>query len=131
VPTAPDVDGVITFLFVTDLGASHLFYGDLLGLDLAVDQGDCRIYRVTGGGYLGICERPDRVGTDGLIITLVLDDVDGMHDRLAGAGVPVEAPPTHSDRYGIRHAFYRDPDGHSVEIQRFDDPDWGRSTPRA
>ena len=118
--------GFITFLFVADLETSHEFYAGALGLDLVVDQGDCRIYRVSGDAFVGICERPDRVADDGLIVTLVVDDVDGMHDRLVGAGVGVESPPQQSDTYGIYHAFYRDPDGHAVEVQRFDDPGWAQ-----
>ncbi len=114
----------ITFLFVSDLEASHTFYSTVLGLDLVADQGDCRIYRVTETGFLGVCARADRVHDDGVIITLVANDVDGVHQRLLAASVAVESEPEHSERYGVYHAFYRDPDGHLVEIQRFDDPNW-------
>jgi catechol 2,3-dioxygenase-like lactoylglutathione lyase family enzyme len=34
----------------------------------------------------------------------------------------VVSAPEHSARYDIHHAFYRDPDGHLVEIQRFGEP---------
>ena len=30
-------------------------------LPLAVDQGDCRIYRVNPGAFIGVCARPDQV----------------------------------------------------------------------
>ena len=53
---------LITFLFVTDLEASHRFYADALDLPMVLDQGNCRIYRINRGAFLGICERPDRVG---------------------------------------------------------------------
>jgi catechol 2,3-dioxygenase-like lactoylglutathione lyase family enzyme len=115
---------LITFLFVSDLDASHGFYGEALGLVLTVDQGDCRIYRVNDGAFLGVCARKDQVRPGGMIVTLVVDDVAATHAHLVAAGVTVEAAPEHSDRYRITHAFYRDPDGHCVEIQRFDDPAW-------
>lgn len=115
-------DQQITFLFVGDLRRSSAFYGDALGLELVRDQGDCRIYRVTATAYLGVCKRPDRADPGGLIVTLVADDVDAWHERLTEAGAEVVSPPEHSERYGIHHAFYRDPDGHLFEIQRFDDP---------
>ena len=35
-------------------------------------------------------------------------------------------PPAHNPRFGIYHLFLRDPDGHLVEIQRFDDADWAK-----
>jgi catechol 2,3-dioxygenase-like lactoylglutathione lyase family enzyme len=112
----------VTFLFVADLDRSSGFYGGALGLELVRDQGDCRIYRAGAGAYLGVCARPDQVGPGGVIVTLVTDDVSGWHRRLVAAGVEVVSEPRHSDRYGIHHAFYRDPDGHLVEVQRFDEP---------
>ena len=120
----PPVGELITFLYVEDLERSDRFYAGVLGLPLVVDQGLCRIYRVAGSGYLGVCERPGQSSPDGLIVTLVSDDVDAWHDRLLAAGVPVEQSPQDSDTYRVYHAFYRDPDGYLVEVQRFHDPDW-------
>lgn len=114
----------ITFLYVSDLERSDRFYATALGLPLAVDQGDCRIYRVNAGGFVGVCRRPDQVAPGGMILTLVRDDVEQLHERLVAHGVEVVTAPEHSDRYRITHAFYRDPDGHLVEVQRFDDPGW-------
>lgn len=117
---APDVDAQITFLFVEDLERSAAFYGETLGLELARDQGACRIYRTTGAAYLGLCDhRPAAPGA--VIVTLVADDVDGWADRLAGAGLAVDGPRA-SEAFGIYHCFVTDPDGHMVEIQRFDQP---------
>jgi len=114
----------ITFLFVSDLDSSRAFYVGALGLELVIDQGDCHIYRVTDTAFLGVCLRPDRVHDDGMIVTIVTDDVDTFHQRMVAAGVVVESEPEHSKRYGLHHAFYRDPDDHLVEVQRFDDPHW-------
>lgn len=115
---------LISFLFVSDLQQSHAFYGDALGLPLVVDQGDCRIFRVNEGAFLGLCERRDDVRPGGTITAMVTGDVEGTHRRLVAAGAAVDKAPEHSDRYRITHAFYKDPDGHVLEIQRFDDPDW-------
>lgn len=113
-------DSQITFLFVADLERSSVFYGDVLGLELARDQGACRIYRVAERAYLGVCDhRPTDTG--GVIITLVADDVDAWARRVAAAGHDVEGPST-NERFGLYHCFVRDPDGHLVEIQRFDEP---------
>lgn len=117
-------DAFVTFLSVTDLDESADFYEHRLGLVLVTDQGSCRIYRVSDSGFLGICVSDRPVGAPGLIVTLVRDDVEAYCDELTAAGVAFEHPLTHNDRFGITHAFLRDPDGHLVEIQRFDDPDW-------
>jgi catechol 2,3-dioxygenase-like lactoylglutathione lyase family enzyme len=128
-PLPPAFAEQITFLFVEDLERSHAFYGGVLALPLALDQGTCRIYRVCGGAYLGVCERPGRVEPEGIIVTLVTGDVEGWHRRLTGGGVPVVRPPGRSDEYRVFHAFYRDPDGYLVETQRFLDPAWDRRPP--
>lgn len=113
-------DAQITFLTVADLDRAATFYGDVLGLELVRDQGACLIYRVTEAAYLGVCSHrpPDPGGT---IVTLVTDDVDAWAARVVQAGHAVEGPSA-NDRFGIRHCFVHDPDGHLVEIQRFDDP---------
>lgn len=113
-------DSQLTFLFVEDLAASATFYGDVLGLELARDQGACLIYKVTNDAYLGLCNHrePD---PGGIIITLVSDDIDAWAARLQAAGHNVEGPSA-NERFALYHCFVHDPDGHLVEIQRFDDP---------
>ena len=91
---------------------------------LVVHQGACRIYRVGEAAYLGICAREEAAPAPGVIITLVSPEVEAWHLRLQAAGVEVVQPPSHSERYRIFHAFYRDPDGHLLEVQQFDDPRW-------
>lgn len=114
----------ITFLSVDDLERSAAFYERALGLVLVEDQGDCRIYRVTESAFVAICLRPGRTASEGVILTLVTDDVDGWHDRLSAHGVTCVAEPASHPSYTIYQAFYQDPDAHLIEIQRFDDPDW-------
>lgn len=112
----------VTFLRVSDLDASQAFYQGLLGLDLVLDQGACRIFAVGGGAYLGTC-----VGTPapaGVIVTFVAPDVERRAAELAARGVEFEKPLAYNPTYDITHAFLRDPDGHLVEIQRFENPDW-------
>ena len=80
-PARP-IDSQITFVTVSDLDASGEFYGGVLGLDLVLDQGTCRIYRTTATSYLGICTHREDVSPQGVILTLVSDDVDGWYREL-------------------------------------------------
>jgi catechol 2,3-dioxygenase-like lactoylglutathione lyase family enzyme len=117
-------DAAITFCYVPDLRATASFYEDVLGLPLVLDQGGCRIYRVAGGGYFGFCERDVAPQTESVLLTFVTDDVDGVHARLVAAGAVVDQEPRDNAEYEIYHAFYRDPAGYRVEVQRFWDPKW-------
>ena len=125
--TAPFTEA-ITFLYTKDLETTADFYENVLGLPLALDQGDCRIYRVSPESFLGFCRReqaPDKPA--GIIFTFVTDDVDGWADKLKEKGVVFEKEPALYEQYGIYNCFFRDPNGYLLEIQRFLNPDWAAS----
>lgn len=120
-------DAQITFVYSDDIERSARFYENVLGLELALDQGSCRIYRVIGdSAYIGICQGAP-VEATGIILTLVTDDVDGWYDKVNAAGWPCEHPPRHNATYNITHFFLRDPAGYRIEIQRFASADWDQA----
>ena len=124
--TPAPFDQQVTFLFTNDLAKTVRFYEDVLQLPLVLDQGGCRIYRVSTDGFLGFCERATPERPDGVIVTLVSDRVDEWHSRLVALGVEIEKPPTFYEAYNIYHLFVRDPNGYLIEIQTFLDPAWPR-----
>jgi catechol 2,3-dioxygenase-like lactoylglutathione lyase family enzyme len=120
------IDQQITFLYTRDLETTARFYEEVLGLPLALDQGSCRIYRVSSDGYLGFCQRnaaPEQ--PDGVIFTIVTQEVDRWYERLCARGVAFEKPPALNPKYNIYHCFLRDPNGYLIEIQKFLDLAWG------
>ena len=123
----PSFDQQVTFLYVKDLEKSARFYGETLALQLVLDQGLARIYRIgRSTAFLGIClssavqqaPPPDRAPL-GVIVTFVTDDVDGIYDELRSKGVAFETVPTVNAAYKIYNCFFRDPDGYLLEIQKF------------
>jgi len=125
----PELGTQITFLRVGDLAGSTAFYEGRLGLELVLDQGGCRIYQAGKGGYLGICRDEQQDGADrsrGLIFTFVVEDVDGWYEYLVGQGLEPGEEPQVNQEYQIYHFFVQDPDGYTLEFQRFLDPDWHR-----
>jgi len=127
--TALPIDSQITFLYTEELERAARFYEEALGLTLALDQGGCRIYRVTGGrAYIGVCQAADaRVEPASIIFTLVTQDVDLWYERISGKGWDCEYPPRYNEVYDIYHFFVRDPSGYRIEIQRFPQADWDQS----
>lgn len=121
-------DQQVTFLYSRDLETSAVFYGETLELPLALDQGGCRIFQTSRDSFLGVCrcseQRP--VSPEGIIITLVSDDVDGWYERLKTKGVTFDTAPAENPDYNIYHFFLTDPDGYKIEIQSFRDPLWPR-----
>jgi catechol 2,3-dioxygenase-like lactoylglutathione lyase family enzyme len=121
----PSIQHYTTFLYTRDLEATAHFYEDLMGLQLALDQGDCRIYRIAENAFLGFCEREDAADNPGgVILTIISEEVDRWHLFLREHDVVFEKEPTFNPEYEIYHCLLRDPNGYLVEIQRFDDPAW-------
>ncbi len=119
----PAISEQITFLYTDNLQATADFYENLLGLELWLDQGTCRIYQVSADGYLGFCERanvlaehPDVIFT---LVTPEASDVDEWYQLLQAKGVQFEKAPAINPKYKIYHCFLRDPNGYLIEIQKF------------
>lgn len=121
----PKIDQQVTFIFTSDLKKTAHFYEEILGFELILDQGACRIYRICRDGFLGFCERKESSAESvGVIYTFVTTEVDGWFKFLIEKGVEVEKPPTHNSTYNIYHLFFKDPNGYLFEVQEFLDPAW-------
>ena len=126
-PSRPSIDQQVTFLYTPDLTKTARFYEEIIGLEMVLDQGVCRIYQITDTAFVGFCERATANGRDSdVIITLVTDEVDAWHEYLLAHDVDIEKPPTLNEDYNIYHIFVRDPGGYLLEIQTFKDPAWRR-----
>ena len=122
-------DQQVTFIYASDLETSTQFYNSVLRLEQVLDQGACRIFRVSQDGFVGICQCREGTSpvTDGVIVTFVHEDVDGWYETLVSSGQTIEKPPALNPDFNIYHFFLRDPDGYLLEIQRFCDPAWPKS----
>ena len=121
----PTIGQQITFLYTRDLAETARFYEETMGLPLKLDQGSCRIYRVSRDAYVGFCQREDAPEAAGdpsaraVILTLVTPDVDEWYRFLDEQGAALEKPPVANPKYQVYHFFLRDPNGYLLEIQSF------------
>jgi len=121
----PAIDQQVTFLYTLDLAETARFYEEIMGLKLVLDQGICRIYRVSGDAFLGFCQREEAPrAPKGIIFTFVTTAVDAWYEFLVEQGVKFDKPPATNTTYNIYHCFLRDPNGYLLEIQQFLDPSW-------
>jgi len=121
----PPIDQSIVFTYTSDLERGSRFFGEVLELELIVDQGACRIYRLTEKSLIGVCSIPGRPSNEAAVtITIVSSAVDEWHRFLTEKGVEYVKPPSHSPSFQVYSSLFNSPDGYRIEIQRFDDPDW-------
>jgi PhnB protein len=100
------------------------FYRDVLGFTVTFDSGwFVNLASPTdAAGELGIWRRdheliPEayRAAPAGVVLSVVVDDVDAVHAGAAERGVTVVAPPR-DQFYGQRSCLLRDPDGLLVDV---------------
>ena len=107
-------------LYVKDLAKSAFFYGEIFGFEVSrtMELGETKIaFLDIGGGLLELIQRPNEPGEppEGRWnhTAYVVDDYDAMESRLEGIGLELRKVKLDNCR---RIAFFKDPDGHDVEI---------------
>lgn len=107
-------------LYVKDLAKSVVFYGEIFGFEVVrtMDLGEAKIaFLDIGGGLLELIQRPEGPGAppEGRWnhTAYGVDDYDAMESKLEGIGLELRKVTLAKGR---RIAFFKDPDGHDVEI---------------
>lgn len=110
------------------LAESRDFYVTHFGCEVLFDS-DWFVLLSLGGGELGLL-RPDQEGqhplfrraiAGGAWVTIDVDDVDAMHERLRTAGVTIALAPR-DEPWGERHCVVVDPSGIGVDLVRHGPP---------
>jgi len=117
------VDGLITFLYYRDLERAAEFYEEVMGFELAVDQGWAKIYLVTDGAHVGVVDESrgyhKSSPTKPVMVTLVVPDVDAWYRHIRNMGVVTLSEPNDVAELGLRMFLLEDPEGYVIEIQKF------------
>lgn len=123
----PPIQSQITFFYYPELAPAAAFYEEVLGLPVVVDQGWARIYRVSGGAFLGVVagekafHRPQE--KNAVLLTLVVDDAAAWYAYLHERGIPLLTELRHRQDIQIRCFYLQDPGGYSIEVQEFLQPE--------
>lgn len=122
--TRPPTDNTlaITFFYYRDLAAACVFYEQVLGLTLAIDQGWSKIYRVADGAHIGLVDEARGMNKWADIkpvqFCIRTPDVDAWYQWCGQAGVTDLSDMFENDALGIRAFVFRDPEGYQIEIQQ-------------
>lgn len=114
------VKRIVANIGASDLAGARAFYGDILGLELAMDLG--WIVTFAAGGTA----RPQvSIATEGGSGTAVpdlsieVDDLDDVHRKVMQAGIALEYGPV-TEPWGVRRFYVRDPFGRLLNILSHD-----------
>lgn len=122
----PDLPGnraekLITFIYYRDLQKGIDFYGNFLGFPLEIDQGWCKIYRISEGGYVGVVDEKRGMHKwkeeKPVQICLRVPDVRAFYEFCRESGVPNLSRLFESEELRIRAFVFDDPEGYQIEIQ--------------
>jgi len=117
----------ITFLYFDDLSAAKHFFGSVLELEMASDQGFAVIWRTGATGFIGAVDArkgsiPVRV-RGGVLVSLNVCNVEEWHEKMTRVGVSELTPlKMHAD-IGLKSFFFKGPEGYDFEIQEFVRPE--------
>lgn len=80
-----------TFAFasfaVPDIDAAHVFYRDVLGLQVAIESMGQLSLELPGGGWVLVYPKPDHTPATYTVLNLEVDDIDRAIDEFDAAGV--------------------------------------------
>ncbi|KHA52397.1 VOC family protein [Sulfitobacter geojensis] len=122
-PQRPD-DGIvlaITFQYYRDLPTAMAFYENVLGFELAIDQGWSKIYRIDGQAHVGLVDEARGMqnwAEDKTVqICLRVPNVDAWYAWAQSHGVAGMTELRDSEELGIRAFAMNDPEGYQIEVQ--------------
>jgi hypothetical protein len=108
--------GGISWLYYKDMLAAQQFYEENIGLELTVDQGWAKMYRINDGNYLGLVD--ERRGMHqfapekSVNLKFVLDNPEGWKTYMESNN-PM---PVTSDSLALPRPFALDPAGYFLEF---------------
>ncbi len=111
------VKRIVVNIDTPEIAAAARFYRDILGLDLLMDHGWITTYGVAGQKMdvqISFASEGGS-GTATPDLSIEVEDVDQVLEKVRAAGFPVEYGPV-NETWGVRRFYTRDPFGKLINI---------------
>ena len=107
---------IVANVEAADARKAEAFYQDVLGLDLAMDQGWIRTYAANSKMNVQVSFASEGgSGTPVPHLSIEVDDLDEAMNRVNKAALPIEYGPA-NEPWGVRRFYVRDPFGRLINI---------------
>ncbi len=120
-PPKGQIEKCITFIYYRDLQKGIDFYQNTFQFPLEIDQGWCKIFRISSSGYLGIVDEKRGMHRwkeeKPVQICLRVHNVQEWYEFCRSIGVQNLSRIFESAELGIRAFVFEDPEGYQLEIQ--------------
>jgi catechol 2,3-dioxygenase-like lactoylglutathione lyase family enzyme len=110
------VKRIVANIGTQDVARARLFYQDVLGLDLLMDQGWIQTFGSETAMSVQVSVASEGgSGTPVPDLSIEVDDVDAAFGRMKAAGFQIEYGPA-NEPWGVRRFYVRDPFGKLVNV---------------
>ena len=110
------VKRIVANIAADQVGSAMAFYGDILGMKVVMDHGWILTFASDGSGPPQVSVATEGgSGTPVPDISIEVDDLDDVHQRLRAAGFEIEYGPA-TEPWGVTRFFVRDPFGRLINI---------------
>lgn len=109
----------VTFLYYEDFKKAITFFEDTLELEMVMDQGFARVYKVTESSFLGMVTKEVRNQSNDTLYSFTVDDVKKYYEQYKTKDVCHLSEITHFKEIPLQSFFFEDFEGHHFEIQEF------------
>ena len=114
------VKRIVANIASSDTAAARAFYGDILGMTVAMDHGWIVTFATAAATTPQVSIASEGgSGTAVPDLSIEVDNLDEVHRRVSGAGIAVEYGPVR-EPWGVRRFYVRDPFGRLLNILSHD-----------
>lgn len=113
----------ITFLYYKNFEKAKLFFEEILNLELVMDQGFAKVYKISGSSFIGCVKKSegsiDTKHSGGTLISLTSRNVEIEFERIRKYRLPFVSELKVIEKIPLKSFFFKDFEGHDFEIQEF------------
>jgi catechol 2,3-dioxygenase-like lactoylglutathione lyase family enzyme len=122
-PEDLNVQANLLFLYYKDLTLAQEFYANTLGLEMVLDYGFAKLFRISETTYVGLVDEQKGMhkASEPKTVTLsfVTEEIDEWYTYLKNKGVEIRGEVGDATRHPTRGFVAYDPEGYFLEFERF------------